>query len=76
MRIRVAVSFEIPEDATRQDCVDYVLDAVSTMKGCYRPDNWDGNGGAGDPMFYLDSDTITATASGYSGRKRYILRGR
>lgn len=75
MRVRIAVSFEMPKGATRQDCVDYVMDAVSTMKGCYKPDGWDGGSGEGDPLFYLDSDTVAVTCSGYRGNRRYILRG-
>lgn len=60
-RIKILVSFDLPEGATRQQAVDYVEDAVSTMHGCYRPDNWDGEGGEGDPMFYLDSESVKAT---------------
>jgi hypothetical protein len=65
-RIEIVVSFLIPDDATIDDCVNYVDDAVSSMCGSYRPDNFDGEGGEGDPMFYLDSDSVKAV---YLSRK-------
>ena len=61
MKISINVSFEIPKGATIQNCVDYVEDAVASMHGSYRPDGWDGGGGEGDPLFYLDRDTVKAT---------------
>lgn len=60
-RIKVMVSLVLPDGATRKNAVDYVEDAVATMHGCLRPDGWDGEGGEGDPMFYLDSESVRAT---------------
>ncbi len=62
-RIKIHVSFDLPEGVTRERAVLYVEDAVATMKGCLRPDNWDGEGSEGDPMFYLDGDTVKAVDS-------------
>lgn len=74
MRVRIAVSFELPPGADREEALAYVVDAVRTMKGSYRPDNWDGNNGEGDPMFYLDADTVRATTVTTKQNHRQILR--
>lgn len=50
--IRFTVSLVPPEGATIADVQAYVLDAVATMKGCYRPDN---------PISELDGGTVRVT---------------
>lgn len=74
MRIRMAISFELPPGATREDALAYAVDAVSTMKGCLRPDGWDGPSSEGDPMFYLDSDSVRGTIASVRNNKRRLIR--
>jgi hypothetical protein len=43
------VELTIPPDATEDDVMDYIEDAVQCWKGSYHPDH---------PMFDLDPDTV------------------
>ena len=73
-RVRMAISFDLPPGATREDALAYAVDAVQTMKGCLRPDGWDGGEGEGDPMFYLDSDSVSGTIATVRQNKRRLIR--
>lgn len=70
MRVRLAVSFDLPEGADRRDAVDYVADAVKTWRGQCRPPGSYSEDDDGDPMFGLDSDSVTVTTK----TKRRIIR--
>lgn len=48
-RMRLQVSFDIPEGSDRESLVAYVIDAVACMKGAYHPE---------DPIFDLDGDSV------------------
>jgi hypothetical protein len=52
MRVRFMVSAELPDGVEPETMVEYIADAVATMKGSYPPD---------DPLFDLDEDSITVT---------------
>ncbi len=54
-RISVKVSFDIPGDCTNTECVDYVRDAVATMKGGYNPES---------DIFSLNGDSVIAVSMG------------
>jgi hypothetical protein len=73
-RIRLAISFDIPEDASREDCLVYAVDAVQTMKGCLRPAGGYSDDDPGDPMFYLDADSVQGSYATTRGNKRRIVR--
>jgi len=68
-RVRFIVSFELPPAATIKECREYVEDAVSSMKGSREPPNQD-NCWTGDPVWGIDSDTITVTHIRKSRGKR------
>lgn len=61
-RVRFEVSFELPRIATMADAKAYVLDAVATMRGCYRPPGGFDDSDLGDPMWDLRSKTIKVIA--------------
>lgn len=65
-RVRIAVSFEIPEGASKEECLTYVVDAVTTMCGSYNPDT--------DPMFNLERESIQASMAIFRNNKRQIVR--
>lgn len=46
------VRFEMPDGATAFDALNYVKDAVQSLKGSYHPD---------EPMFGLDRETVTVS---------------
>lgn len=73
-RIRIALSFEIPEGATRDDCVVYAQEAVATWRGCKRPPGGYGDNDPGDPMFGLDGSTVSASYVTNRKGKRTIVR--
>lgn len=75
-RIRIALSFDIPEGATREDCLVYAVDAVQTMKGSLRPAGGHGPDDEGDPMFYLDPDSVSGSFATTRGNHRRIVRAR
>jgi hypothetical protein len=61
-RISFKVSFVLPEAATVANAREYVVNAVSTLKGGLQPPGH-GPGGYdpdedGDPMFELDEKTV------------------
>lgn len=60
-RVEFKVSFVLPPRATVTEARAYVLDAISTMKGCRMPPGADDEFPEGDPIFGLDSDTIKVT---------------
>ena len=53
--VRFSVEFELPETAKLNDAYNYLIDAVTTMRGCYRPPDEESEG---DPMWALDPDTV------------------
>lgn len=60
-RVEFKVSFPLPPDATIADARAYVVDAVATMRGCYRPAGAYGDDDPGDPMQPLDGDKVRVT---------------
>lgn len=76
MRIRLAISFELPEGATREDALTYAVDAVMSMKGCLRPAGGYGEDDPGNPMFYLDSRSVEGSFVTNYNKKRRIVRCR
>ena len=60
-RIEFRVSLVLPDGASVADARDYVLDAVATMRGCYRPPGGHHADDPGDPMFALDSRSVRVT---------------
>lgn len=72
----MAISFELPEGASREDALVYTVDAVRSMKGCLRPAGGYGNDDPGDPMFYLDSETVAGSYVTTTGKKRRTVRCR
>jgi hypothetical protein len=75
-RIRMSISFDLPEGATREDALAYAVDAVMTMKGCLRPAGGLSEDDPGDPMFYLDSDSVEGSFATTRGNRRRIVRCR
>lgn len=65
-RIRIALSFDLPDGATREEALTYAVDAVATMKGALHPYD--------DPMFNLDSRTLEGTTVVTRKGKRIRLR--
>jgi hypothetical protein len=55
-KVRFVVEFEKPEGATMNDARAYLYDAVTTMRGCYKPPDDEDEG---DPMWALDPDTVS-----------------
>lgn len=45
------VAFDLPEGASLAEAKAYVLDAVATWGGCYRPPGGYGDDDPGDPFF-------------------------
>lgn len=73
-RIRLAISFDIPSGATREECLAYAVDAIQTMKGALRPAGAHGDDDEGDPMFNLDSGTVRGSFATTKGNRRHIVR--
>ena len=73
-RVRMTISLDLPDWATREDALAYAVDAVQTMKGSLRPDGWDGPGSEGDPMFYLDADSVQGSFAITRRNHRQIVR--
>ena len=73
MRVRIAISFELPEGVTREDALVYAVDAVKSWRGSFRPAGSYGDTDEGDPMFYLDSDSVRGTIATTSGNKRKLV---
>jgi hypothetical protein len=59
MKVSFKVSFELPENATINDAYHYVEDSVASWHGSLRPAESYGDNDPGDPMFNLNSDTVT-----------------
>ena len=57
-RVTVQVSFEVPSPTRKTDCSDYVRDAVGAWRGQLRPPDADGPATPGDPMWYLDPESV------------------
>ena len=60
-RVTFRVSFLLPPSATIADARAYIVDAVSTMKGCYRPPGGYDDTDPGDAMWNLDRATVKVT---------------
>jgi hypothetical protein len=71
-RVKIEVSFDLPEGASREEAVSYVLDAVGSWCGSLRPDGWDGSESEGDPMFYLNKDSVRAATVIKGQRIRFL----
>jgi len=53
------VCVDLPDDVSEEDMIDYIEDAVRVWKGQLRPPTYDGlELLEGDPLFYLDSDSV------------------
>lgn len=61
MKQKFIVELEIPDGADFEDCVQYILDAVSTWRGALRPPLSYGDDDPGDPMFGLDRDSVSVS---------------
>lgn len=57
-RVEFRVSFLLPEGALVRDAKAYVIDAVHTMNGCYRPPGSYDDNDPGDPMWGLERESI------------------
>jgi hypothetical protein len=55
------VVLTMPDGVTIEDMKDYVLRAVSTMRGSCRPPRGYGPDDLGDPLFSLDASSIRVT---------------
>ena len=73
-RVRIAVSFDIPDGADREDCLVYVHDAVTAWRGSLRPAGAYSDADPGDPLFYLDQSSVEASTVSLVGGKRQVLR--
>lgn len=73
-RIRIALSFEIPEGADRDDCLGYAVEAVQSWKVSLRPAGAYGDDDPGDPMFYLDASSVVGTYATTKNNRRRIVR--
>lgn len=67
---------DVPEGASREDVLMYVVDAVATMKGCLRPPGGDDEDDTGDPMFGLDGSSVCASFATTKQNRRRIVRCR
>lgn len=60
--VHFVVKFELPDGATKQAAANYVREAVQVHRGSlWNGDDsfWDDNDPDPDPMFMLDSKTVT-----------------
>jgi hypothetical protein len=73
-RIRIALSFDLPDGATREEALAYAVDAVGSWKGQLRPPGGYSNLDAGDPMFGLERASVRGTIAVRRGKKRHIVR--
>lgn len=73
-RIRLSISFEIPEGADREDCLAYAVEAVGCYVGSKRPPGAYGNDDPGDPMFELDRSSIRGSFATTRQNRRTIVR--
>jgi hypothetical protein len=60
-RLAFKVMLTLPDGVTIDQMKGYILDAVATMKGSYRPPGGYGAEDTGDPLFKLDGDAIKVT---------------
>ena len=72
--IRMSISMEIPEGASREDCLRYTVDAVQSWKGSLRPPGGYAPDDEGDPMFELDYRTVRGSYATTRGNKRRVVR--
>lgn len=72
-RVRITISFDLPDGASREDALVYTVDAVQSMKGSLRPVGGYGPDDEGDPMFYLDSDSVRGTITATQQNKRKVV---
>ena len=61
MQVQVLVTAELPKGASRTAFCDYVVDAVQSWCGQLRPAGGYGDSDVGDPMFYLDPESVKAS---------------
>lgn len=64
-KLTFRVSLSVPDDCTVAMAREYIMDAVGTMRGSYRPpgaydDEYDG-GDPGDPRYRIDGDSVRVT---------------
>lgn len=57
-RVYFGVGLDVPRDARVADLRAYILDAVKTWSGQLAPDGWDGEESVGDPIRYLDQNSV------------------
>lgn len=60
-RVVFKVTLTVPEGATIADAKDYINEAVGTWYGCLRPAGAYGGHDPGDPMRYLDPNSVRVT---------------
>jgi hypothetical protein len=58
MRVSIQVMMDLPEGATEDDATAYVLAAVTEWRGNLEPPGGSGLKSPGDPMWFLQSETI------------------
>jgi hypothetical protein len=58
MKVSFVVSLDVPEGSSVTDVKDYIEDAVRTWCGSLRSAGGYGEDDPGDPMFYLDKDSV------------------
>lgn len=73
-RVRISLSMDIPEEATREDCLAYVVEAVMSWKGQCRPPGAYGDDDPGNPMFGLDGRSVRASYVTTHKNQRRIVR--
>jgi hypothetical protein len=77
-RAQFTVSFVMPPGATLKEAKEYIVDAVASMKGSYRPPASYDETDPGDPMFRLDGDTVKVVGhkSNFSSRKKRLTKAK
>lgn len=71
MRVHFKVSFDLPLNATVQECEDYVRDAVTIWRGSLRPAGSIDETDPGDPLWDLDTRSIVVKRFGQSSRSEF-----
>lgn len=66
MRRNFIVKLDVPQEATVDDCLDYIKDAVQTYRGSLRPPGAYDDNDAGDSMWDLNTDTIEVVKASQS----------
>jgi|ERR1041385_57435 hypothetical protein len=58
-KVNFIVSLELPQHITEHDMAEYIAEAVTTWCKSLRPPGSYAEDDPGDPLFYLDGDTVT-----------------